>query len=114
MVLGSPANYDYPSSVHVPMEPNVFHDAAACEARYANLRQQAASRHDARVVNARQQCAQNAELCRTAERESEKRRDAELARLEEFKSKAEIRPLNAPAEKAPAEKTSAAPAKKAG
>jgi hypothetical protein len=108
IVAGTPANYDYPSYVDVQMEPNVFPDAPSREARYATLRQEVITRHDARVVNSRQQCNQNAELCRTAERESEKLRDAELAKLDEFKNKALIQPLNAAPEKGPA------PAKKPG
>jgi hypothetical protein len=102
IVAGTPANYDYPGSVYVKMEPNVFPDATSRDTRFADLRKEAISRHESRVVTSRQQCNQNAELCRTAERESEKTRDGELAKLEEFKTKAVIQPLNAAPEKAPA------------
>ncbi|MGE0152660.1 MAG: hypothetical protein AB7R90_08570 [Reyranellaceae bacterium] len=92
IVAGSAANYEYPSAAYVSMQANVFPDAEIRDLKYAELREAIIGRYDARVVSARADCASNAELCRTGQQQAEKIRDAELARLEAFRSKSAIVP----------------------
>lgn len=96
IVAGSSSNYEYPSSAYVTLQRNAFPDIASRDLKYAELREAVIRRHEGRVISNRAQCPNNTELCRMADQESEKMRDAEFARLEEFKTKAEIA-LPAPA-----------------
>jgi hypothetical protein len=90
VVAGSSANYEYPSSAYVTLDRNAFADVESRDLKYSELREVAVKRHEGRVVANRAQCPNNSELCRMADQESEKQRDAEFARLDEFKAKAEI------------------------
>lgn len=105
IVYGSPANYEYPSSYQKRLPSNVFENAAERDAKYEELRGIVAERHENRSNKIKNECP-NAEVCRTDQQAADKERDAELARLESFRAKAEIVPP------APAPKPQ--PAKKAG
>jgi hypothetical protein len=92
IIAGSSANYEYPTAAYVTLQRNAFPDAESRELKYAELREAAVRRHEGRVIANRAQCSNNTEMCRLAEHESEKMRDVEFARLDEFKAKAVIAP----------------------
>ena len=108
IVASSPANYDYPSQYTLRLPSNVFADIAEREAKYAELREIIAKRHENRLAKVRNECP-NAEACRINLQAEDAVRDAELAQLEASKAKAEIEPP-APVQPNNAAKT---PAKKA-
>lgn len=91
IVYGSTANYEYPNPYQKRLPSNVFENAAERDATYEELRGIIVERHENRITKIKNECP-NAEICRTEQQAADKDRDAELARLESFKAKAEIVP----------------------
>lgn len=107
---GSPANYEYASFVTVAVPSNTFADAAARDAKYAELRSAIEERHKRKLEEVQKNCGDNADLCRTAKRDAEKENADELARLDGFRQQAVIEP---PKPAAPPAKDAKKPAPKA-
>jgi hypothetical protein len=107
-IRSSPSNYVYPSTVTLNLEANSFSDEASRDAKFGALTTAVQDRAKKKIEEAQRTCGDNLDLCRTAKRDAERERDAELARLETFRQNAAIvPPAPPPAPAKDAKKTAA-------